>query len=702
MESNLYSKMQDQGLPVSAGSLPGVITYNMKEDEQFEKIEASDGGPGSGNFGHKGRPGKVGGSGSGGGKQYRGGRADIGYFSSRKDWLNGLSGEKQAEASKFIKTAKQKVDELVEDGKKYKEKLDIMVKNGYMTEEDAKGAYERSAYSKVHEGMTPEEYVMKSHPMPEDKKKLVDMVGEARSWNDRGMRLACENLTPEENMALTRIAWKYNDDHPGAITDEELLHNNLDNVFNDLDDEQKQFYLDIKAKACGIPNSGKDISEYSDEFQVSIGAKEPTSNPEDWYNWMDSDGLSLVIKNHNLPVNLLYAAGKPVSSGNMPKTNAERQELWKNVIDEVKNNDDMSASKIQAAARVAAYMSLPKVNDWNKKVKEANETYSPDGTGTTLPNLNAEETQRFLQLLSMAKEKYGDSDLTWNDADRLEQAAIDELYPTHLREYILLKNKAFGGPEPLSEEEYGQKEAKKQEEIKAKQKAFADNIKDYYQKVIRTNDTAEVGKLMDESGIFKQGGRTYLSRTNWRNAVDIANSYGRVIKRYPFLYGTLGSLDEGENRKNVYACCDMYHDGGVSVNASSNRFGDYTELARSYADDVKTGYHPQGTYSDAIVTHELGHSLDGFLSKKNILGSVDSGGDTAAFSGILRRRVLKHLKMTKSMVEKELSKYATKNAYEWFAEAFAEAIHSPDPRPMAKEMIRQLDEILRQEGLLDG
>ena len=65
--------------------------------------EETDGGPGSGNWGHKGRPGYVGGSGKGGGSQYRGGRGDIGYFSSKRDWLNGLKGENQHKASQFLK-----------------------------------------------------------------------------------------------------------------------------------------------------------------------------------------------------------------------------------------------------------------------------------------------------------------------------------------------------------------------------------------------------------------------------------------------------------------------------------------------------------------------------------------------------------------------------------------------------------------------
>lgn len=64
-----------------------------------------DGGPGSGNWGHRGRPGMVGGSGKGGGAHYRGGRSDIMYVSSKGDWLNGLSGERQREVVNMLKSA---------------------------------------------------------------------------------------------------------------------------------------------------------------------------------------------------------------------------------------------------------------------------------------------------------------------------------------------------------------------------------------------------------------------------------------------------------------------------------------------------------------------------------------------------------------------------------------------------------------------
>jgi len=145
----------------------------------------------------------------------------------------------------------------------------------------------------------------------------------------------------------------------------------------------------------------------------------------------------------------------------------------------------------------------------------------------------------------------------------------------------------------------------------------------------------------------------------------------------------------------------MSDDGRVSLNPSMKFFGS-SNVEAQYYDDVRSGFHPVGTTYEAVITHELAHSLGGWLSRRHVLGSRDAGSDAKQFEGLLRRRVLKALKMTKADVRQELSKYAEKDAYEWFAEAMAEAIHSPNPRPMAKECMRQLQEILKEEGLIDG
>ena len=118
--------------------------------QEGKEQSAEDGGPGSGNWGHRGRPGKRGGSGPGGGSQYRGGRSDVGYFSSRGDWLNGLSGEKQHEAIRHIAATKKVMQSRIEAMK--------AIKAMEIPEDQKAELLKRGKLDKVREDMTPEEF----------------------------------------------------------------------------------------------------------------------------------------------------------------------------------------------------------------------------------------------------------------------------------------------------------------------------------------------------------------------------------------------------------------------------------------------------------------------------------------------------------------------------------------------------------------
>lgn len=227
-----------------------------------------DGGPGSGNFGHKGRPGKRGGSGPGGGKQYRGGRSDIGYFSSRKDWLNGLQGEKQHEAVRFIAKAKATYNSKLEA----KKKIESLANRGLLTYPEAEERIKAGKLDAVSEGMTPEEYIMKCHPLVSDRHKMLNMMAESRSWPETAKRLMDENLSDDEKKIVEHLADKY-----GILdSDGTKVPDDRGSIAN-WNKEDAEAWLDLKSKALGGPTSGKDIP---DELQYEAGIKErPDSNP---------------------------------------------------------------------------------------------------------------------------------------------------------------------------------------------------------------------------------------------------------------------------------------------------------------------------------------------------------------------------------------------------------------------------------------
>ena len=218
----------------------------LPPDHPLAKNFADDGGPGSGNFGHAGRPGKVGGSQPGGGAHYRGGRSDVGYFGTRKDWLNGLQGEKQHEAVRFLANKKKELNGYLEQKKKIEKLLDF----GVLTQEEINNKLKEGKLDFLREGMPVEEYIMKRGSELE-KSELIEKVEEARNWENNKEKFL-KNLTDDERKVYDWIK-------QGKNVNEETLAT----------------MFDLEAKAMGIPDSGQPIPE---ELLYESGVKE---RPED-------------------------------------------------------------------------------------------------------------------------------------------------------------------------------------------------------------------------------------------------------------------------------------------------------------------------------------------------------------------------------------------------------------------------------------
>ena len=204
-----------------------------------DTMSAADGGPGSGNWGHKGRPGKVGGSGKGGGKQYRGGRADIAYVGSRKDWLNGLSGEEQAEAQKLVNKMQSKITAA--------KKIRSMWSSGALSAGEMEEALKKGGLEKVDTDATVEENILESGD-EWDKAMLIGYARRARNWFEHSDRLIKDNLSEEEQKAYEVLA-----------RDDKMRR------------EFEGYFFDLEAKAVGLTNK---TSEMPEELQYEAGIKE--------------------------------------------------------------------------------------------------------------------------------------------------------------------------------------------------------------------------------------------------------------------------------------------------------------------------------------------------------------------------------------------------------------------------------------------
>lgn len=92
------------------------------------------------------------------------------------------------------------------------------------------------------------------------------------------------------------------------------------------------------------------------------------------------------------------------------------------------------------------------------------------------------------------------------------------------------------------------------------------------------------------------------------------------------------------------------------------------------------GWHPPGSEDYRFTfTHEYGHVISDDLEKKK--------------GGIYYDEIINlHNSLKSSEIKKEVSKYATTNEKEFFAETFAEYIHSDNPRPIALRVGQLVEE----------
>lgn len=161
----------------------------------------------------------------------------------------------------------------------------------------------------------------------------------------------------------------------------------------------------------------------------------------------------------------------------------------------------------------------------------------------------------------------------------------------------------------------------------------------------------------------------------------IYDNYKQVYDKYPQI--RYGGIQKYNLSSHTYAQNTSVKNRVV---LNSSFYDDLNKLKESYERTVKSQFHPQGTDYNSIIVHELGHALLEYITKKT--------GKTGAE---IREKVLKKLKIKQKDVKEHLSEYAMykpRIAHEFFAEAFAEYMTSKNPRPLAAEFGKEIDNIL--------
>lgn len=195
--------------------------------------------------------------------------------------------------------------------------------------------------------------------------------------------------------------------------------------------------------------------------------------------------------------------------------------------------------------------------------------------------------------------------------------------------------------------------------------------------------------------IFDTNESISLHGVDLEAAKTVYDTCERIFTKFPQLVGKLNSVSSDFGGGMEYAkCVSGFGHGGIILNTRYFRSAKFLE--KSYKKDVEQGFHPIGTQYGSIFTHEFGHAIDDYLTYTLRVAGKTTKGMTKIVSAAMRPKVMRACKLEVSEIGKEVSGYATKDPMEWFAECFAEYMDSDNPRRVAAEFGKQLEEFLKE------
>ena len=204
----------------------------------------------------------------------------------------------------------------------------------------------------------------------------------------------------------------------------------------------------------------------------------------------------------------------------------------------------------------------------------------------------------------------------------------------------------------------------------------------------------QVNQWLRNQNWFAPYSRVSLNGIDIAAARGIAEAYKQVFDRYPQLKGFFNGVVSFSLGSGTYADCSL---SSGTIRVSDSMYRSVTTLRQQYASDIRSNWHPVGTDWSAIVTHEIGHAIDGYITQRMRLSDA-SYSDWDFNSKTLRGKIAAKLGVStdSASIAREVSRYGATKSVEWFAESFAEGMHSDTPRRMAKEFMAELDKILRR------
>lgn len=235
---------------------------------------------------------------------------------------------------------------------------------------------------------------------------------------------------------------------------------------------------------------------------------------------------------------------------------------------------------------------------------------------------------------------------------------------------------------------------------------------------------------LDKGGIIKKiaecmginEGKVQLGNLPEQSQNSIYTAIKKSFNKFPQLKMHTVSINYESTLTDAYASSSSLS-GKLHVGTI---FKDFDKMSKDYDFDVKLKFHPKGTDVNSILTHEIGHQIDGLLTKNKIydaeitkFGVIRTservekevlarlGLDDARLREIRKEYVEKGLKgkdlnyavlwERKDFIKTHISEYAAENSNEFFAECYAEYMDSPEPREAAQIFGEILEKLM--EGL---
>ena len=222
---------------------------------------------------------------------------------------------------------------------------------------------------------------------------------------------------------------------------------------------------------------------------------------------------------------------------------------------------------------------------------------------------------------------------------------------------------------------------------------------------------ANAGKRIEDAegsmrGVLRDGAEVRLTGVDPDVAERTVESVKMVIDKYPIAReGIAGIVSDGPDAdifKDSPTSMACFDNGTQKIHLNTSYYGSKAEFDQKYQASVEKKFHPEGTTSESVIVHEMGHAIDRAVSLQSFGEySYYYKGDTISrrmWNNDLKNAAKKGTPITGEIMTNGLSKYAGAKPAEYFAEGFAEGMTSSAPRPMAKSIMSRLNTYVKKAG----